>query len=198
MKRRAVWLIAIPLMLASSQIGHAVAYRLVYPDARIRWQALVSSGHQYLSYWPLVFGVAGAVMLVGVVASGVEAARRRGPQAMPAWGFALLPLVGFTLQEFAERWLAGSNLPWWMVLQPTFRLGLVLQLPFALLAYLVARLLLRTAERVARALSGHAGAAERVGEVAAWSLRAVWPPRSAALADGHAGRGPPAAVAFSR
>jgi hypothetical protein len=37
-------------------------------------------------------------------------------------------------------------------MQPTFRYGLLLQVPFALAAYLVARLLLRVAREIGRAL----------------------------------------------
>ena len=42
---------------------------------------------------------------------------------------------------------------WRAVLAPTFLPGVVLQLPLALLAYIAARLLLRTAERLGRALA---------------------------------------------
>jgi hypothetical protein len=59
----------------------------------------------------------------------------------------LLPLLGFTLQELLERWPAGSSFPWWVVLQSTFHVGLPLQLPFAVAAYLLARLLFRTSKR---------------------------------------------------
>jgi len=40
------------------------------------------------------------------------------------------------------------------VLAPTFVPGLLLQLPFAVLAYVVARVLLRAAARIGRALAG--------------------------------------------
>ena len=40
------------------------------------------------------------------------------------------------------------HFPWWMVQQPTFRVGLLLQLPVGLVVYLVARLLLRTARAI--------------------------------------------------
>jgi hypothetical protein len=181
-------------MLASSQIGHVLAYRLAYPDAQMRWQALLSSGHGYISYWPLLFGVAGGVLLVGLVAGAIGSVRHRGPRPLPAWVFALLPMAGFTTQEFTERWLAGSNFPWWMVLQPTFRFGLAFQLPFALVAFLLARFLVRTAERIVRALRGAAAFPQPFFETRSWSLIAIWPLRGAVLADGHAGRGPPLAL----
>ena len=61
--------------------------------------------------------------------------------------FAALPMLGFTLQELLERWLSGAGFPWWMVLQPTFRVGLALQIPFAIAAFLIARFAQRGAER---------------------------------------------------
>ena len=182
-------------MLAGSQVAHVFAYRLVYPEAHVRWRVLLSTGHGYFAYWPLVCGVVGGVLLVGFVVGVMDSARRRGPRPLPAWAFALLPLVGFTVQEFTERWLAGSSFPWWMVLQPTFRIGLAFQLPFALLAFLLARLLLRAAERVVRALRGRAARPRPAGVLPEWFALAVWLPRVAVLAEGHAGRGPPLAAA---
>lgn len=181
-------------MLAGSQVAHVFAYQLVYPDAQVRWRALLSTGHGYFSYWPVVCGLVGAVVLVGFVAAGVDSARGRGPRPLPAWAFALLPLAGYAVQEFTERWLAGSSFPWWMVLQPTFRVGLALQLPFALLAFLVSRFLLRVAEQVVRLL-GEVERPQRLRELPRWFALLAWPPRVAILAGGYAGRGPPPAVA---
>jgi hypothetical protein len=179
-------------MVAGSQVAHALAYRIVYPDAQVRWQVLLSTGHDYLSYWPLLFGVVGGVLLVGFAATLVAAVRRHEPRPVPAWAFALLPLLGFTVQEFAERWLIGGGFPWWAVLQPTFRIGLLLQLPFALIAFLLARFLLRSAEGVVRVLRPGARIPQPLGVGHSWFVCVSWPLRSAVLADGHAGRGPPA------
>jgi hypothetical protein len=117
--------------------------------------------------------------------------RRRGQRPVPAWAFALLPLLGFTAQEFLERWLAGSDLPWWMVMQPTFRVGLALQLPFALLAYLLARLLLRTAHEVGVALARPQLPVALLPRTAPILPAAVWPPRLSSLSLGWSERGPP-------
>lgn len=189
------WLVSVPLMVVGSEVAHVLAYRWVYPSAQVRLRELIATGHSYMSYAPLVLGVIGAVelaALVFAVAGGVRGHRHRSPSP---WVFALLPPLGFTLQEFIERFLVGSRFPWWMVLQPTFRIGLALQLPFALIAFVLARLLLRTAEEVVRVLRGTAGAprSRPLLEEPSWSVLAIWPLRSAVLADGHAGRGPPGA-----
>ena len=153
MRRSLAWLVAVPLMLAGSQIAHVLAYRWAYRDAGVRLDALVRTGHGYLSLLPAALAVAGAVALLSLVVTAGDAARGRRARALPAWAFALLPPLGFVVQEHVERWLYSGVLPWHEVAAPTFLPGLVFQLPFAALAYLAARLLLRTAERLGRALA---------------------------------------------
>lgn len=153
MRRSLAWLVAIPLMLAGSQVAHVLAYRIVYPQASIRLQDLMQTGHGYMSTLPLVLGVVGAIVLLSLVATGFDAARGRGVRSVPPWAFALLPLVGFAFQEYVERWLAWGFFPWYAAEQPTFVLGILLQLPFGALAYVAARLLLRTARSVGRRLA---------------------------------------------
>jgi hypothetical protein len=153
MRRSLAWLVAVPLMLAGSQAAHVLAYRWVYPEAGVRLAALVQSGHGYMSLLPFVFGAAAAVTALSLVVTAADAARGRRLRALPAWAFALLPPLGFAVQEHLERWLYSGVVPWHEFAAPTFLPGLALQLPFAALAYLVARFLLRTAERVGRVLA---------------------------------------------
>jgi hypothetical protein len=153
MRRSLAWLISLPLILAGSQVAHVLAYRWVYPDAQVRLAALVRSGHGYMSLLPFALGVAAAVTLLSLAVSGADAARGRRGRPLPPWAFALLPLAAFTVQEHLERWLYSGVVPWHEVAAPTFLPGLVLQLPFGALAYVTARLLLRTAERLGRALA---------------------------------------------
>lgn len=193
MRRTLVWLVALPLVLAGSQAGHALAYRWVYPDAGIRLGALVRTGHGYLSLLPLVLGVAAAILLLALVAGVADAARGRRLRPLPAWAFALLPVVAFAVQEHLERWLVSGVAPWHAAVAPTFLPGLALQLPFGALAYLAARLLLRAAERLGRAL----GSAQRprprpVPLPLAAPAPAPGPARPALISRGLAKRGPPA------
>src|SRR5438045_779231 len=134
-----------------------------------------------------------AIELIAFVTAVVGSLRRRAAPPVPAWAFGLLPPLGFAVQEFLERWLSGALFPWWMVLQPTFRIGLLLQLPFGLAAYLVARLLLRAADEVGRAL-GRQPRCPQVGLSPAWAVSPSWVPRLSVIGS-HAGRGPPAAAA---
>ncbi|MBV9836781.1 MAG: hypothetical protein JO156_01590 [Solirubrobacterales bacterium] len=198
-RRMAAWLVSIPLMVVSSQGAHLLAYRWVYPSAHLRLNELLGTGHSYMvgtpAYLPLLLALIGAVELVVVTWLVAGSFRRSLRRPAPAWTFALLPLLGFTLQELFERLLAGASFPWWIVLQPTFRVGLLLQLPFALVAYLVARLLLRVAERVGDALRRRAPAPQPLDAALRWVVSEATASPLAPLAGGHASRGPPATAA---
>ncbi len=199
-RRVASWLLSFPLVVGS-QVAHGLAYRWVYPNAHVRLSALLSTGHGYMGtpgYLPLLLGVLFAVELVGVGWVLAGSFRRSLRRPVPAWAFALLPMLGFTLQELLERGLSGAPSPWLTVLAPTFRAGLLLQLPFALAVYLLVKLLLRSADHVARRLRGTAVPRPRLATLSLrWVvLEARSRPRGA-MASGHAGRGPPAQPAFS-
>jgi hypothetical protein len=140
-------------MLAGSQVAHLLAYWIVYPQASVRLHALVETGHGYLSALPLALGVAGAIVALSLAVSAADAARGRSVRSLPPWAFALLPVAGFVIQEYLERWLSWGFVPWSAALQPTFAIGIALQLPFGALAYVAARLLFRAAERVGRRLA---------------------------------------------
>lgn len=190
-RRAAPWLLAVPLMVAGTQVAHAFAYRLVYPNAHVRLHELIETGHGYMGYAPFVAGIGGALELVAFAWILGCAVRGRRTLYVPPWAFALLPPLGFALQEIVERWLAAGSFPWWAVLQPTFATGLLLQIPFALLAYVAARLLSRAARRVAPALRG------ALRRALPASPAAVWPPpytcssTGTLPAGGHLARGPP-------
>ena len=193
----AAWMSSLPLMVAGSQVAHVLAYRWVYPNAHVRLSELLSTGHAYMgsgAYLPMLLGMIFAAELVGLGGVLVAGVARRPQRPVPAWAFALLPILAFTLQELLERWLSGSSFPWWMVLQATFRAGLLVQLPFALAAYLLARLLLRTAVAVGRALRGAAPLGRPTSRPLGWVVLEAFSPALGALAGGHAGRGPPAVL----
>jgi hypothetical protein len=153
MRRRLAWLVALPAMLMGSQLAHAVAYRWAYPQAHVRILHLVETGHDYLAWLPLALGVAGAIVLVGLVVAAADAARGRPVRDVPAATFAVLPLLTFALQEFLELSLHLGRPGWQFAAAPTFLPGLLLQLPFAALAYVAARLLLRAAEVIGSAFA---------------------------------------------
>ncbi|HXZ56133.1 MAG TPA: hypothetical protein VEG40_00955 [Gaiellaceae bacterium] len=193
-RRLAAWSVALPLMVAGSQVAHVFAYRLVYPQTQLRLHALLVSGHGYMGHVSLLFALCAVIELIALCSAVAGSFRRGAATPLPAWAFGLIPPLGFAVQEFLERWLYGASFPWWMVLQPTFRVGLLLQLPFGLAAYLVARLLLRVADRVGRVLSRRRRLPEPVGLLPGWAVSPTWLPRLSVVAS-HAGRSPPAPAA---
>ena len=111
-------------------------------------------------------------------------------KSIPAWLIALVPLAGFTLQEYAERFAHSGDVPWAAALEATFIVGLALQLPFAALAFVAARALLRTVVAVVAALQKQQ---QPVGRNRVRSRRAVCVRAAAAtgLSRSLAPRGPP-------
>jgi hypothetical protein len=198
-RRAAAWLLSIPLMVVGSEVAHVLAYRWVYPQAQVRLRALLATGHSYMlgpaGFWPLLFGVVGGIELVAVSWVLVGSVSRSAYKPVPAWAFGLVPPIGFVVQEFLERWLAGISFPWQMVLEPTFRIGLLLQIPFGLAGFLLARLLLGAADHVRRALWPIFELPRLVAGVCQRAPETGWLPRVAVLAGGHAGRGPPFLIA---
>jgi len=194
-RRLATWLLSLPLMIAGTQLAHVLAYRLVYPDAHVRLSRLLLTGHAYmvgsLGYLPLVLAVVGALDLLAVGWVFAGSVRRSLQRPVPPLAFALLPPLCFTLQELIERWLCGSSFPWWVVLQPTFRIGLLLQLPFALLAFMGARLLLRAAETAASKIRGTVPRPALHLALLDWVVSAVARCAGEPPIGGHSGRGPP-------
>ena len=143
-------------MVVGSEVAHVLAYRWVYPQAQVRLQALLASGHGYMlgpsGFWPVLFGVVGGIELVAVSWVLIGSVSRRSYAPVPAWAFGFVPPVGFVVQEFLERQMAGIRFPWQLVLEPTFRIGLLLQIPFALAGFLLARFLLGAADCAGRVL----------------------------------------------
>jgi hypothetical protein len=194
MRRGLAWLFALPLMLAGSQAAHVLAYRWVYPSTDVRLHALFVTGHGYLDRLPFVLAAGAAVALVALAFAAADAARGRHVERLPAGAFALLPPVAFVIQEVLERSVHSGTFVWQAVEAPTFLPGLLFQLPFALIAYLVARLLLGAAERAGRALA--AAPPRTVFSVALQRPpRPVTTRRRSPLADRLAQRGPPPLLA---
>lgn len=128
MRRLLAWLLTLPLTAAGVLCAHTLAYA-----------ALGASGggmHAYLAHVPQLVAVLATVSLAAL-------ARETRASAGPAWPFAAFALLAFAVQEHAERLLHTGELPW-LLTSPLFLVGLGLQLPFALAAWLLARWLLRS------------------------------------------------------
>jgi hypothetical protein len=187
------WLVTLPVAIAGTQVAHALAYRLVTPEAGERAHELGATGHGYLAYLPLALAV-GAVLVVLALAKevGHVVAGRGGVGLRPrAWSFAVLAPAVFCCQELFERLVHDGGFPWDAALTPSFLVGMLLQLPFALAAYGLARLLLRVARTLGRLLAG-SFRPRRVSTALPRPALCLAVPRVPALALGYGSRGPPA------
>jgi hypothetical protein len=182
------WLVAVPLVLGGAQLAHAVDYWLIAPDPHGRAELLAGTGHGYFAYLPFIVALFGGLLVAGVVAVSRDVARGNTAVALDRWPLALLPLFTFVLQEHLERLLHDGAFPWHAVAEPTFALGLSLQIPFAIAAYVVARLLLRVAEAIGL---GRPPARRWPRALSLPSQLPVDPAPAAPLVAGHPVRGPP-------
>jgi hypothetical protein len=186
-------LLAVPLMLSGSLLGHELGYRFAMPDGAARAHALAADGHAYFAYLPLAVSIACALCLYGFVLLALRARGGRS-SSMPPGLIALLPPVAFVTQEHLERLVHEGGIPWSAALDPAFALGLLLQAPFALAALAFARALARLGEWI-----GHTLGAKPRPSVA--RLPPTLRERSgfigvplAALASGSSERGPPSRI----
>jgi len=189
MRRRLPWLCALPVMAAGSFAAHSLTYALVsVRGAEGAGEASERSSAGTAGNLVLLLGMLSAL---AVVAAALSLLRRRNRLvgASP-WLFFLLPPLAFASQELAERVLHAEAFPFQAALEPRFLVGLLLQLPFGLLALLITRALLRVAERLLRTLARPHTPRPDAG--ICWSLRPAFDlPRIPALAAGYPQRGPP-------
>ena len=135
--------------------------------------------HGYLTYAPH------ALLLLTLGALGALLADERPAALARPWLFVGVALGAFAGQEHVERLLHDGQVPW-LLTSPVFLLGLALQLPFALLAWLAARSVAAVAEALLTA--PHRPRAATFRQLATLALL---PPVRSAFVLPPAARGPP-------
>ena len=133
---------------------------------------------------PPLVGPLGAILLLALV-------RRTRGRAMSTTWFLMLPPVAFGMQEVAERAADVTSLPS-LGAEPGLLAAVAVQLPFAVIAFLLARLLLHAVRRVVEILRvpGTVPHIARSVPMLAGPLVAGLVP--GATTGAHTGRGPPA------
>lgn len=121
-----MWLAVSPLIAAGVLVAHVLAYRLTGTPA--------GPLHEYLDHVPQLLLV---LAVVGFAAAGL-AGRLRIPSA---WPFPVAAVATYVVQEHVERLAHTGELPW-LLGSPAFVVGILLQLPIALVAWALARRLL--------------------------------------------------------
>jgi hypothetical protein len=163
---------------------------MLFVPAPERGRMLAQTGHGYFRASDLLI-LCMTITFAGLALSVIGGKARRGPRP---WALALVPPIGFVIQEHVERLAVGGALPGHLVAEPRFLLGLLLQIPFALAALVSASILLRAARRLVRGRAWR-----RSDRPAVEWLGAIPPPfpdlpRQSVLAAGYSERGPPLSI----
>jgi hypothetical protein len=191
-----VWLLSLPLVVASWLGAHCFAYWLVSPGWERHMGLHAEHGHSYLGYTPALVIWGFALVLAGLILCVGEGLRGRRPSQPPLRLFALLPPAGFAVQEHVERLVGTGGVPHDLVTEPTFLVGLAMQLPFALvgllLAYALCALGFGFGRSAARAIAIHRPVSVTPPRLLGCRATATLIPPSV-LAPGHGPRAPPAA-----
>ncbi len=168
MRRTLTWLVTLPFAATSVLIGHAIAYRITGLPA--------DNLHGYLEHAPQVVLILATVALVGL--AGDARARRRSPVPLASIG-----VVAFVAQEHLERLIHTGHVPF-LLASPVLWLGIALQLPLAVVVWIVVRL-------IAEGIAVPQSRTPRIADYAVAVTASVARPLSAAVAATHPGRGPP-------
>jgi hypothetical protein len=163
-RRRFMWALALPFSAIGWLAGHSLAYALVVPHDAHREQMLAETGHAYLAGAPHVVSCALTIALAGLVLAVYEGARGNAHARVPVWPVALLPPLGFAAQEYLERLIAMDAFPAAAALEPTFLVGIALQVPLGAAALLLANAVLAFGHAV-----GRRAAAGRAPRIRAWN-----------------------------
>jgi hypothetical protein len=183
---RAAWVMALGLLGVGWVVAHVLSYVLVVPAAQ-RAEMLAESGHGYFRAADLVI-LSMTITLAGLALHVVGGATRRAPSP---WTLALLPPIGFVIQEHVERLAVSGAFPAHLIAEPRFLLGLALQIPFALAALFCARLLLVGADRLACVRAERPPHAPVLDRLSPLLRPCAALPRRSVLAAGYSERGPP-------
>jgi hypothetical protein len=188
---RLAWLLAFVLTVAGWISAHEVAYRLALPHPHASGSDLVEARHAYLAYASLLVVLCLFIAVLCTAGLVLRPHGVRSPSGRLLLVFLLLPPLGFALQEVIESLLTGG-LPFEAALESAFLVGILLQIPFAVVALVAARVFFAVARSIARRGEGP-GRPKLVAFDLSQPLAAeAWPPRLPALAFGCGERGPPA------
>jgi hypothetical protein len=181
------WLVVVPLAVAGTQAGTAILD--TFAGESYEGAELFSSENPSAVLLPPALAFAAALVLGALL---LVVRSHASARAVPLWSFAVLPLVLFTVQEHAEWALGHHGIPLTLVANPEFPIGIAIQLPFALLAYGVARLLVGVASAIGARNARRPAAIRR--PVKARRPAGEAPLRTLLAASGRSTRGPPVPI----
>jgi hypothetical protein len=187
-RQRLCWSLSVALAAVGSLAAHTLGYLPHVAEGREHLEA----GPEPAPHVPLLVGVLAALALTYLANRAWRILRRRPPRPLsPGW-FVVVPPLGWSMQEATERRLGVESFPFNPAHEPAFLKGLLVQVLFAVLAFLAARLLLAVMDQLRQLRragcwpdTDHA----RIGITAAQALADR--PRQLLLALADYERGPP-------
>jgi hypothetical protein len=188
-RRHFVWLVTLPLALAGAELAHAATNSLFGSPTRPGWE-LFDGGGLGRGLLPLLIAIALTLVVVALAGrvAGIWRSQDRSQGLVP---FACVAPLVFVIQEHVESFLDTRQLPLTTVLDRSFLPGLALQLPFAAIAWLIARALLKAADGVRRLIARKQPAlVAGVPRVVRQKAQGSWL-RLARRSTACSGRGPP-------
>ncbi|MGI9659402.1 MAG: hypothetical protein ACR2OD_10875 [Gaiellaceae bacterium] len=190
------WLLALPLVAVGAQLAHWLGYTAAAPDAAVRAELLATTGHGYLAALPVLVTVSVGLVFAVFLLVTLDGARGRTHAGVQRWPFAVVPFLGFIVQELVERGVAGGGISLATLVEQPVLLGLLLQLPFALAAFAIAVVLTRVARQLGRSLARGSIRRRAARPAVAWPTSCNLPAAALSLATAPA-RGPPPHSLFS-
>lgn len=172
------------LALGGVLLGHTLTYLLLVPDAHARAAELARTGHGYLDRASAI-GVLAAVASLCALFLGGLLRSESAPTSSILGRLASFQLAAFAAMEIVERVMAGAGMAH---LGPVLAVGVSVQGLVAIGIALVARLLLRAADRLV-ALRGRPATWPRVTVIG--RSRPGFAPVIATLLPSPPGRAPP-------
>jgi hypothetical protein len=182
--------------VALAAVGSLAAHGLGYLPHAAEGGGHVEAGPEPAPHLPLLAGLLVAVLLISLANKAWQVIRSRPPRPLvPGW-FVAVPPLGWAFQEAAERRLQVESFPFDAAREPAFAKGLMVQLVFGVLAFLLARLLLACVRELLRLHQASAWppAQQATAGVGGPPRPAAARPRQLALALGDYERGPPQAA----
>jgi len=178
-------LIILPLLAIGSEAAHALL-GLVAPRGYLGAE-LFDGPFGTGTLLPLVLSLAVVVAVAGLVTASADSRTLHTSRFL----IAALPLVAFTIQEYVEYAIGHGAMSWTVAAHPAFAYGLALQLPFAVIAYLAARLVLVLGVAVSTLFTPPGRARLDFHPVLANGPGATSPRRGRPSGDARFNRGPP-------
>jgi hypothetical protein len=140
--------VVLGLALGGVLLGHTVTYRLLLPDAHARAVELAQSGHGYLAGANAI-GMVAAIAALAALFLGRLLRSDDAAMGTILWHLVAFQMAAFTSMEVLERVASGSGAS---RLMPVLAIGLPVQALVAGVIALLARFLLRAAERIGHAM----------------------------------------------